>query len=156
MSHEKNIPPQQEKASKKIWIPRPDENRRGSEGDPQTPPNRQKTTRRVTGSLTFSKTDRLVKRSDFLRVQREGDRRVGAFLSVEIRPKVKRSRLGITAPKKYGSSPERNRFKRLVREAYRLNRDAFPPNVEMNVFPRQRAKEAKLPDIAQELITLCR
>lgn len=64
------------------------------------------------------------------------------------------SRLGITASTHYGSSPERNRFKRLVREAFRLNQAFLPNKLEINVIPRKLAKQAILTDIQDELVKL--
>jgi len=61
--------------------------------------------------------------------------------------------LGITASGRYGSSCERNRFKRLIREAFRLNRSRLPA-AELHIVPRQHAKEAKLNEIATELTEL--
>lgn len=155
MPYEENIPTQQAQATEKVRVPRPYENRRRTKSHPKTAPHRPQTPRCLK-LFSFPKDRRLVKRADFLRVQREGVRRVGSFLGVEIRWQAARSRLGITASKKYGSSPERNRFKRLVREAYRLHLAHLPPNAEINVFPRQRSKGAKLFQIAEELISLCK
>ncbi|MBX7066903.1 MAG: ribonuclease P protein component [Parachlamydiales bacterium] len=81
---------------------------------------------------------------------REGKRLVGRFLCIDLRP-AKKGRLGISASSKYGSAPERNRFKRLVREAYRQN---SLPSWEIHVVPRQCAKGAKFSDIQNEITTL--
>ncbi len=78
---------------------------------------------------------------------------VGKTLCIDYRPSG-RSRLGITASGRYGSSCERNRFKRLVREAYRLARNDLPL-MDLHVVPRQHAKHAKLADIAAEFKQLC-
>lgn len=101
-------------------------------------------------NFKFSKEHRLLKRHDFKRVSREGKRLIGRYLCVDCRP-APLSRLGITASTHYGSSPERNRFKRLVREAFRLNRASLPQELELNVIPRKFAKQAMLTDIEDEL-----
>lgn len=99
--------------------------------------------------MTFAKSVRLRTRGEFLRVAKAGRRQVGRFLCIDHRPAA-HSKLGITASNRYGSAPERNRFKRLVREAYRHHRALLPPH-ELNIVPRQCAKKAKLFEIEEEL-----
>lgn len=63
-------------------------------------------------------------------------------------------RLGITATKRYGSACQRNRFKRIVREAFRT---AFPfLNLAFDVVvrPRSQAVRAKMQDVQQEFLSL--
>ena len=64
------------------------------------------------------------------------------------------SRLGITVPKRYGSACERNRFKRIVREAFRTGHRQLAPGFEINVMPRSKAAAAQPCDILRELIYL--
>lgn len=68
----------------------------------------------------FRKCSRLIKRREFEKVSKYGSRCSGKWIFLEILNKKEgSSRLGITVTKKFGPSHERNRFKRLVREAYR-------------------------------------
>jgi len=62
-------------------------------------------------------------------------------------------KLGISASTRFGSSPQRNRFKRLVREAFRISYHRLP-SLELNVIPRQCAKNAHCKDIENELTRL--
>lgn len=105
--------------------------------------------------LKFPKSLRLKARSEFRRIAREGHRRVGRFICVDVRS-APSQRLGITASGRYGSSPERNRFKRLVREAFRTSREALPARAELHVVPRQGAKGAGYAHVRDELIKLCK
>jgi len=83
-------------------------------------------------SFGLPKEARLLKRAEFLRVYEQGVRIEGRFMTVFFMPgKAGRHRAGITATKKaIGKAHDRNRAKRLLREAFRLSRaelDALPP-----------------------------
>jgi ribonuclease P protein component len=100
---------------------------------------------------TFSKEQRLLKRWDYKRLSREGRRLVGDRIRVDLARGSGKTRLGITASTHYGNAPERNRFKRLVREAFRLSLPDLPVGVDLNVTPRKLAKTATLAEIRTEL-----
>ncbi|MFH1421371.1 MAG: ribonuclease P protein component, partial [Planctomycetota bacterium] len=58
-------------------------------------------------------------------------------LSVYImKNQLKSTRLGLVVSKKYGNAVERNKLKRLIREAFRLNLDCFPSGVDIVVVPK--------------------
>ncbi|MES2272681.1 MAG: ribonuclease P protein component [Chlamydiota bacterium] len=109
---------------------------------------------RLTQRFRFPKSLRLRSRFEFQRVARQGERRVGKFLCIDCRPSEK-LRLGISASAKYGTAPERNRFKRLVREAFRKSYDRLlPSHLDLNIIPRQKAKQASSLDVMNELVHL--
>ena len=82
---------------------------------------RPQTTGRV--SYRFLKQDRLRKSSEFDRVYRRGRKIVSPNAVLFYSPnRLERFRFGITVSRKVGKAVQRNRIKRFLREAYRLNR----------------------------------
>jgi ribonuclease P protein component len=50
------------------------------------------------------------------------------------------SRLGLSVSRKVGGAVVRNRWKRLLREAFRLSRERLPAGLDLVVIPRAAAK----------------
>lgn len=148
--HETNLPAQQTPPQKDHRFSRSYEDRGRPEGDQSPPQSGAQKARR----LSYPKEIRLLSRRDFQKVLKEGKRLIGRFLCVDCR-NASKLKLGISASSRYGSAPERNRFKRLVREAFRQHYTRLP-SLELNVIPRQLAKEASLHQIAEELTHLLR
>ena len=61
-------------------------------------------------------------------------------------------RLGMSASRKLGNAVLRNRWRRLLREAFRLSRRQLPPGVDLIVIPRPGVK----PELASLLASLPR
>jgi len=100
-------------------------------------------------SFRFPRTNRLLKRADFLRVYEKGKRFEGRFMTVFILPaSVDRHRVGITATKKgIGKAHDRNRAKRLLRETFRLSRaelDAIEAKYDWVLNARRSILSVKL------------
>lgn len=90
---------------------------------------------------------RLRKRRDFALVQRSASRLTGQFLLIEYRfSQLPYPRLGITVSKRYGKAHDRNRFKRLVREAFRLSKSGISRAVDLNILPKRGTSPQRLAD----------
>lgn len=148
MKHETHIQPEQIETSAQIRLQSQNENCRRPQG--HSSPQSCRTERTI--RLTFSKADRLRTRRDFLAVTKIKNRIVGRFLCIDKRD-AKKTRLGITASGRYGNSVERNRFKRLVREAFRTSLPLISSQ-ELHIVPRQLAKNASFSDIQGEILRL--
>lgn len=146
MDYETNLSTQQDPPQKKFRLQSPHENSGRKKSDQPQTQSGKKAPGRVN---TFPKSLRLTSRFEFQRVASEKRRVVGKYLCLDWRP-AKQTRLGISASSRYGNAPERNRFKRLVREAFRHSKHSLP-KVEINVIPRQFAKEASFSNIFYEL-----
>jgi len=120
--------------------------RRGS-GPPADQPNAVERARltypKVTG-YHFPRSRRVVSSQDFTRILRRGgcaaDGTLVVFAMQQLSPagaSAATSRLGITVPKKAGTAPVRNRWKRLIREAYRTQPNAFPEGFDWIVRPKK-------------------
>ena len=62
-------------------------------------------------------------------------------------------RLGISISRKVGIAVVRNRWKRLLREAFRLNTGKLPPGIDLVVVPRAGA-EPSLSELTGSLLHL--
>ena len=78
------------------------------------------------GENRFSSTMRLKRRKDFDRVFREGATWKGSCFSLHVLAQDEGKRLGIVVSRKWGTAVERNRMKRILREAFRQNVRRLP------------------------------
>ena len=89
----------------------------------------------------FSKSRRLLKSAEFDRVfqgrRSQGD---GLLLVYACENGLAHSRLGLIVSRKAGSAVERARWKRCLREAFRLAQQELPAGLDLVVLPRAGAK----------------
>jgi ribonuclease P protein component len=105
----------------------------------------------------FPATRRLKRRADFLRIQSSSIRVSTAhfaWLYAFHLPDAKATccRLGLVVSKKVGNAVARNRVKRLVREAFRLQPNAFREDADLVVIARGGADRLLLDDVRRELL----
>ena len=83
-------------------------------------------------SHSFLKSERLLKRSDFVKLNRTGKRyHATHFVVIAGKNGFDNTRVGITVSRKVGNAVTRNRTKRLLREFFRLNKPRFPKGYDL-------------------------
>ena len=105
--------------------------------------------------VRFRKALRLRHRREFLAVQRGGLRHHGhlmPLIALKSTAPEARTRLGITASRRVGCAVRRNRTKRLVREAFRLERERLPRGMDLVAIARPSMAEAAFDDVRAELV----
>lgn len=96
---------------------------------------------------------RLRTRSQYRTTVRNALRYHGSWIIADLHPsQTPFPRLGIIVTRRYGDAHQRNRFKRLVREAFRLLLPHFSSNFDIVVRPRSQALLAHMQDIQTELL----
>ncbi|MBM2833217.1 MAG: rnpA [Candidatus Brocadiaceae bacterium] len=97
----------------------------------------------------FRKAEHLTRKKEFERVFNEGKVFVNNKVVLYVIPNDSlHSRLGLVVSKKVGNAPRRNRAKRLLREAYRLNKHLLKMHVDIIAIPRHPfSSDLKLSDV---------
>jgi ribonuclease P protein component len=96
----------------------------------------------------FTRKERLRKRKEFQRVFDEGKVYGNDQITVyALLNNDSVSRLGLVVGRKFGNSPRRNRFKRIFREAYRLNKNILGNGVDIIIIPRSGLTDLSLKSV---------
>lgn len=95
---------------------------------------------------------RLITQRDFRRVYGSGRRAHGKMLVVVgLRRRDQHHRLGLAVSKEHGGAVRRNKFKRILREAFRLERPTLPGGFDLVLIPRRREDHLLLREVRAEL-----
>lgn len=101
----------------------------------------------------FPKYLRLRSRYDYKRMSFKCKRYNGAFFTIDIRQNNSHvTRLGITVTRQFGDAHHRNRFKRIVREAFRLCSSRLIKGVDINIRPFPRLFDLTMAQVQSELL----
>jgi ribonuclease P protein component len=106
--------------------------------------------------LRLPATARLRSGRDFQRIYQRGQRAAGALLTVvALRSRSGRgARVGVSVSKDHGAAVRRNKIKRLLREAFRLERRHLPADFDLVLIPRPREGKLQLQALRTELLAL--
>ena len=106
-------------------------------------------------AFTFPKTARLRRRADYLAIRHQGQSFAEGPLAASFRPRAGEptrpgipggiARVGLTVSSKVGGAVTRNRIKRRLREAVRLEL-SYLPAVDLVLVARASASEASVDD----------
>lgn len=111
---------------------------------------------RPAATQAFPKTHRVRKQADFDRVHRTQAYAADDVLVLRgSRNGLPHARLGLSVSKKVGNAVVRNRWKRLIREAFRTSTAKIPAGMDFVVRPRKGANPS-LAAIQASLPQLCR
>lgn len=91
---------------------------------------------------TFPRTLRIIRGADFERVFGTKVFAADGTLVVSAdKSSGEQTRLGLSVSRKVGNAVVRNRWKRLIREAFRRKKNVLPPGLDLVVRPRAGAKD---------------
>ena len=107
------------------------------------------------GRRRFPREARLLRRSEFDAVYRDGRRRSGRHFAILFRANgLERSRLGVSIKRALGGAVVRNRIRRRVREIFRLHRMEIPAGWDIVVHPRNSVATAEFRALEREFLSL--
>jgi ribonuclease P protein component len=107
-------------------------------------------------NASFPRSARLFHSGEFQKVFDHKCNVVGKFMVMwSAENEYKGFRLGVIASKKtFRRAADRNRAKRLIREAFRLNRDRLQGSADLVIVARRRILDMKRQSVDRELLTL--
>ncbi len=104
----------------------------------------------------FSKLSKIRKSFEYNTLNRLKKRVSGKYLTIDYRynTNLKMPRIGLTLSSKLGKACIRNRFKRVIREIFRLNKNKLPNQLEINVLAKSLDKDLSYIEIENDFLNL--
>ena len=107
-------------------------------------------------SSAFPRDRRVRRRSEIDRAYKTGRRFTGPLFRLHALPNgLGHPRLAITIPKRAGNAVQRNRWKRLLRESFRLQQEIFG-SFDLLVVPARPPGDLQRQAVDEALLTLAR
>lgn len=86
---------------------------------------------------SFPRRLRVLRQADFVRAMKQGRRAVDERMTLWAVPNgLEYSRFGLTVGRKHGGAVQRNRIKRVLREAFRMSQHELPAGYDLVCAPR--------------------
>ena len=107
------------------------------------------------GSQTLPKTERLQRGYQFRHAYEQGRKFTGRLVVLYVvENSSARRALGVVTSRKVGGAVVRNRARRLLREAYRLNKQKLKTNLQIVMIARNAINGKRLRDVEAEVLRL--
>jgi len=107
------------------------------------------------GTGTFSKAERLQRGWQFRRVYEAGQCLRGRLLVLYVMAEPSEpTHVGVVTSRRIGNAVVRNRARRLLREAYRLNKQKLNDHLQLVMVARSAIRDRKLRDVEAEMLSL--
>ena len=108
------------------------------------------------GRFRFPKSARILKSAEYREIYQDGKKFVGPLFAAFYRhtDSGRAARVGYTTPKAIGKAVARNRIKRRLRDAVRLQLPSLEPGWEVVFNPRRAALDAEFPQLTAEVARL--
>ena len=99
---------------------------------------------------------KILKKNEFKALNSSKSRLKGSYLILDYRfnESISSPRLGITIRSTIAKAHIRNKFKRRIREIFRLNQHGFDKNLEILVISKKNSKNLKYQDIEKDFLNL--